>query len=252
MAIDVMVDYQWRSRHHVNGRAATQKSTRKVLPAHQDVAPKNLFSGYTLEGRGTLSSMEGLNAIDNSQNVFLGKAVPLELAMPTKLAKEGPAGKASVNSAEQEANTNSCKTFIGPGVDGDLKDYVQRMDLHVRADEEGSVLSEQQLLDRMGLDTQLSPSDAELSSPDLNGEQGASESMGPVATSHTKNLSSTAFVDVVHRELVLYVTPYCIATVVAGDANWCYWLAASGSSRLVCWKTDDPAMMMGCDPDGPC
>ncbi|GMG99068.1 hypothetical protein Nepgr_000908 [Nepenthes gracilis] len=186
------------------------------MPVHQDVAPKNLFSGCSSEGRGTLPSMEGLNAMDNSQNVFLGQVVifaseqeasdailkvPLELAIPSEFAKEDPADMDSMNSDMQETNTNGCMTLIGPG-DGDLKDYVQRSELPMRAIEDCGALSIQQLLDRMGPDPQLSPSDAELSSPDLNGKQGSSESMGPGTTSHANNLSSTAFVDVVRRGLM--------------------------------------------------
>ncbi|GMH14622.1 hypothetical protein Nepgr_016463 [Nepenthes gracilis] len=114
--------------------------------------------------RGTLPSMEGLNAFDNSQNVFLGKAVisaskqessdaihkvPLELAMPSEFAKEDPTSMESMNFGYAETNTNGCMTLIGSG-DGDLKDNVQRSDLPVRAVEESAALLVQQLLDRMG------------------------------------------------------------------------------------------------------
>ncbi|GMH21322.1 hypothetical protein Nepgr_023164 [Nepenthes gracilis] len=144
MVVDVVVDYQWRPGHKVNGRSTTQKSSNKVTLAHQDVAPLNLTPDYSSEGKGPFSYMEGLNAVDNPQCVNLGNVesfsleleasdakhkVPMERALPPELAKEGPVDKSSKNSAVQQAGAIDCKAVIRPGVAGELKDIVQRPEL---------------------------------------------------------------------------------------------------------------------------
>ncbi|GMH19268.1 hypothetical protein Nepgr_021109 [Nepenthes gracilis] len=243
MAVNVVVDYQWRPVHHVNGCSANQKSTRKTMPTQQDVALKNLTPGDSLASSWISLSMDGHNAVDNSQCLNLGHAehsaseqeasdadhkVPLEMVLPAELAKVGHVD--SKDLAEQEEGANECKTSIGPGVAGEMKDSVKGLELPMRAYEDNGVFPVQQLFDRIGSDSQFSPYDVLLSVPVLDGdcinsiaegrncEQGSSDSMALVANSHAENPCydshncplgamhlncdrSIAFVDVVHRGL---------------------------------------------------
>ncbi|GMH19243.1 hypothetical protein Nepgr_021084 [Nepenthes gracilis] len=81
MPVEVVVDYQWRQRNHVNSRSATQKSFRKVPPAHQEVATLNLSPEYTSECRGPISGVEQV-ASDAKHKV------PVERELPADFAKE--------------------------------------------------------------------------------------------------------------------------------------------------------------------
>ncbi|GMH06140.1 hypothetical protein Nepgr_007980 [Nepenthes gracilis] len=75
MAVDVVVDYQWKRVHHVNSRSANHKSSRKNMPAQQDVASKNLTPGDSLAGSGNPLSLDGHHAGDNALCLNLGHAV---------------------------------------------------------------------------------------------------------------------------------------------------------------------------------
>ncbi|GMH22184.1 hypothetical protein Nepgr_024027 [Nepenthes gracilis] len=64
-AVVIVVDYQWKPKHHGNGRPANQKNTSKSTAANQAIV--NLNPDVVSVGCGYPSSQDDHQAGDNSQ-----------------------------------------------------------------------------------------------------------------------------------------------------------------------------------------
>ncbi|GMH19260.1 hypothetical protein Nepgr_021101 [Nepenthes gracilis] len=163
--------------HHVKGRSANQKSTRKS--AQQDVVPTILIHADSSAGE--------------KEATVANHDVPLKKALHADLARDVHVNNVDFNgspksfavlqiledSAEMEVDATECKSSIGMG-DDELKapPSVKRSDLNLKAAADCDALPGNQSLDRRGLDSQIPLSDVMLSTPIVEGVYNNSEVEG--------------------------------------------------------------------------